>query len=221
MFTSSAEVFRTRQAVYDLLEVVRLHRDAVVRIGASTADSATIEAIMTNGGRITQAMSRSYSSILLAAALPDEDFNAFVGATALLLADRLQLGFGEDDLFWNYEAFRDHYRLADAPMRAALMNAFRLAHERGFCTLQTAPEDEVCLTRPRSDVLQMLEAAQLGALYDAIRSDASADLAGALWAKVGRQSLSYAERAGFRFLYERPVTLTPDDPYNAPLIHWA
>lgn len=221
MFTSSAEVFRTRQAVYDLLEVVRLHRDAVVRIGSSTADSATIEAIMTNGGRITQAMSRSYSSILLAAALPDEDFNAFVGATALLLADRLQHGFGEDDLFWNYEAFRDHYRLADAPMRAALMNAFRLAHERGLCTLETVPAEEVCLTRPRSDVLQMLEAAQLGALYDAIRSDASADLAGALWAKVGGQNLSYAERAGFRYLYERPTSLTLDDAYNAPLIHWA
>lgn len=221
MFTSSAEVFRTRQSVNDLLEVVRLHREAVSRIGASTADTTTIEAIVANGGRITEPMSRSYSSILLAAALPDEDFNAFLAATALLLADRLQFGFGEDDLFWNFEAFRDHYTLADPPMRAALMNGFRRAHQLGLCNLDNPPDEGACLTRHREDALHIVAPTQLESLHDAIQSEHSAEVSGALWQAASRQPLDFASRAGFRYLYERPLSLAPAEPYNTPLIPWA
>ena len=48
-------------------------------------------------------------SLTTAAAMPDEDFSRFVVATAILLLDRIQDGGGTDDLYWNFEAFREHF----------------------------------------------------------------------------------------------------------------
>ena len=221
MFTSSADVFRTRQAVHDLREVVHLNRNAVKRIGASGADSAMIEAIVQNGARIPENKSRAYSSILLAAAMPDEDFNGFIASTAILLADRLQNGGGEDDLFWNYEAFRDHYGLADAPVRAAIMNGFRVAHQSGRCMLPAEPDNYMCQTRRRQDVLHLLRAEGFEVLEKAIESDVGADIAGDLWTEVMDRELSLPELAGYRYLYERPRSMAPADPGRAILIPWA
>lgn len=80
-----------------------------------------------------------HSDLLLIAALPDKGFDAFLAATALLLADRLQDGEGDDDLYWNWDAFPDRYRAAAAPVRAALMNGFRWAHATRKVTLETPP----------------------------------------------------------------------------------
>ncbi len=220
MFTSSADVFRTRQAVHDLLEVVHLHRDAVKRIGASGADNAAIEAIIQNGARIPGDKPRSYSSILLAAAMPDEDFNGFIAATAILLADRLQNAGGQDDLYWNYEAFRDHYCLADAPARAAIMNGFRAAHQSGRCKLPDAPDEKACLTRRKDDVLLLLKGEGLADLERAIEADVMPDVAGRLWTGAVSQALSLPELAGYRYLYERQQSMAPVNPDRVDLIPW-
>lgn len=221
MFTSSADVFRTRQAVHDLREVVHLNRNAVKRIGASGADSAMIEAIVQNGARIPEDKTRAYSSILLAAAMPDEDFNGFVASTAILLADRLQNGGGQDDLFWNYEAFRDHYGLADAPVRAAIMNGFRIAYQSGRCTLPAEPDSYMCLTRGRQDVLNLLRTEGFAELEEAIESDVGPETAGRLWTKVMDRELPMPALAAYRYLYERPRSMTPSDPARTTLIPWA
>lgn len=220
MFTSSADVFRTRQAVADLLEVVHLHRMAVSRIGISGADAASLEGIVQRGGIIPEEKPRSYSSLLLAAAMPDEDFNSFVVSTAILLADRLQGGAGHDDLFWNYDAFRDHYLLADAPVRAALMNGFRVGHQTGRCVLPEEPGATACYTRASQDVLATLRSEQADDLIDFITSVPSPIEAGQLWSQKRTLTLPLADRVAFRFLYERPESLLPDEPEQVSIIPW-
>ncbi|MEM6384690.1 MAG: hypothetical protein AAF718_00500 [Pseudomonadota bacterium] len=220
MFTSPADVFRTRQAVADLLDVVHLHRSAVSRIGATNAEVASIDLIVENGGIIPDEKSRFYSSILLAAAMPDEDFNSFVVATSILLTDRLQDGGGEENLYWNYEAFSDHYLLADAPVRAALMNAFRIAYRTGTCSLPEEPSAHTCLTRSKQDALVILGSERAEDLIAAVESNPSEADAGAMWNALAPKQVTLAARVGFRYLYERPSSLAPEHPDQAALIPW-
>ena len=220
MFTSSADVFRTRQAVADLLEVVRLHRNAVSRIGASNADAAVLDAIVQNGGIFPDEKPRCYASILLSAATPDEDFNGFIASTALLLSDRLQGGSGRDDLFWNYEAFKDHYLLADAPVRAALMNGFRTGRQTGRCMLSEEPPSAACFTRPAQDVVQILRSEKSEDLIEFVAKVPSPLEAGQRWKRLLPRSPSFAESVAYRFLYERPASIHPEAPEETLLIPW-
>lgn len=219
MFTSTAEVFRTRQAVRDLAEVVGLHRKAMQRLGTSGADRDVISRITAGGCRIDIDQHRdAYSSILFAAAMPDEDFPAFTGATALLLADRLQQGGGTDDLFWNWDAFHDHYRLADPPARAALMNGFRLADQLGMTRLALSPADRDCLTFEKADVVASLGADGQHDLAEAVQSDVSPDRAGVLWQTTYSSRTGWQVIQGFRYLYERAGSMAPPHPDTVPLI---
>ncbi|MEM7719492.1 MAG: hypothetical protein AAF222_09820 [Pseudomonadota bacterium] len=220
MFTSSADVFRTRQVVADLLDVVRLHRNAVLRIGVSGAESASIEAILDQGGQIPEARRKVYSSILFAAAMPDDDFNSFVAATALLLADRLQGGAGNDNLYWNFDAFRDHFLIADAPVRAALMNGFRALHMTGQVSLPGPIDPATCFTRQEEDVYLILKSEQAESLSDILLAHPDANEAGALWEAQMGQSSRIAIRASFRYLFERPESIAPQAPEAALLIPW-
>ena len=220
MFTSSADLFRTRQAVSDLREVVQFHRDAVDRIGRSGAERAAIAAVISAGGLIPPEEVRTYTLLLQAAALPDDDFNGFVVATAILLLDRLQLGGGDDDLYWNYDAFSDHYRLADPPVRAALMNAFRIGAAQGRVKLPVSPADDDCLTRRPEEVVEALEAAGEQAVAGIIRADPAPDVAGRLWSEAEKRDMAWPLHAAFRYLYERPLSMTPGDPEAVALIPW-
>lgn len=220
MFTSSADVFRTRQSVQDLLEVVRLHRAAMFRQGTTGADHAEIEAIVAGGCVIPPDGLRAYAHLLEAAAMPDDDFNSFVSATAVLIADRLQQGAGNDDLYWNFEAFEDHYLLADPPVRAALMNGFRIGARQGLLKLPRAPDFLTCLTRQQTDVEQLLHSAKSNVLLEAVTTGVSAKVAGQLWAHDARKALTWPDRVGFRFLYERATSMAPDDGKKTELIPW-
>lgn len=219
MFKSSANVFRTRQAIGDLLQVVHLHRNAVSRIGASSADTSSLEEIIKKGGVIPAAKRKAYSSILLSAALPDDDFNAFVVATALLLADRLQ-GGGGDDLYWNFEAFREHYLIADAPVRAAIMNGFRTLQLTGQGSVSAPLHAQTCFTRQEEDVYLILQSEAANELADIIRADPNPSEAGALWRSQGGESSPFAACVGFRYLYERPESIALSEPETALLIRW-
>ncbi len=77
--------------------------------------------------------------LMLAATHPEADELSFEAATALLLADRIAKGSGQDDLFWHWDAFALHYRAADAPIRAALMQGFALSMEMGALDCDLGP----------------------------------------------------------------------------------
>ncbi|MBW4706941.1 hypothetical protein KX928_03975 [Roseobacter sp. YSTF-M11] len=98
-----------------------------------------------------------HADLLLAAALPDKGLDPFMTATALLLADRLQNGAGHDDLFWNWDAFQDHYRKGPSPVRAALMNGFRWAHTTRRVNLDQLPEARDLLTYDGDDLIRILK----------------------------------------------------------------
>lgn len=221
MFTSSAEVFRTRQAVRDLAEAVGQHREAVQALGITGADQHFLSQSIVNGCRIDITDNKHVlSALLLAAALPDEHFSAFIGSTALLLADCLQSDTGLIELKWSWEAFHDHYRLAGPPVRTALMNGFRLLAEKEQIELVQPPEAQDCLTYGAEDILDTLSSVGAQELGDAVRADVSAADAGRLWWNVNPARPNWQMLAGFRYLYERPLSMSPTEPETAPLIPW-
>lgn len=97
-----------------------------------------------------------HGDLLLVAATPNQGFESFVTATAILLADRLQGGAGQDDLYWNFDAFQDHYREASSPLRAALMNGFRAAHGIRKVKLSAPPRGHDLHTYDGDDLLRLL-----------------------------------------------------------------
>ena len=222
MFTSTAEVFRTRQALSDLLAAVHLYREAILRPGLSGAERDAIGKTLNRGCRIVATDDpRAYSEIRLAAAMPDEDFGAFIGSTALLLADRLQQGCGGDNLYWNWDAFSDHYLLADPPVRAALMNGFRTGEILGRVSVASSPAGAACLTFTRGDVIASLHAGGEPDLARAIQQGVSPEQAGDMWAALAdRNNAPWHVLAGFRFLYERAESLAPPRPDETALIPW-
>lgn len=174
---STSGVFRTLQAIQDLVEVARLARPATLeriasgipfgRMADGAAEAALTSLIQDENARIATPTSvELHDSLLLAAALPDDDFDAFVTATAILLADRLQNGLGQDDLYWNWDAFQDHYRLAGACERAAIMNGFRRLHDLGGVRLDEVPNRADLLTLGRIEVKEALRKLVLGLTTD-------------------------------------------------------
>ena len=220
MFISSADVFRTRQATRDLIDVVRSHRKAMTRLGDTKAGEAALIQIVNSNGCITSEDDDIYRQIMLAAALPDDDFPCFVTATSLLLANRLQDSHGTDDLYWNWDAFRDHYRLADPPVRAALMNGYRTLSDTGRVSLDNAPKAEDCLSRAVEDVVILLDGDDEFELSHSIKGEISPSDAGHLWQVASRKDLSWQALMGFRYLYERPRSIAPKEPKDAELIPW-
>lgn len=220
MFTSSANVFRIRQVVHDLVVAVGMHRNALLRLGVTGADKESITQITADGKIDAEAHRNTISSLLLAAAMPDEDFAAFVGATLMLLSDKLQGGDGEDDLATNWSAFRHHYTLCDPPVRAALMNGFRLADALQLITLKQPPEDGECFTFQRGDVIATVQSVGLHDLGTAIQNDISPAEAGAMWQHTSEDQKNWQLLMGYRLLFERAASLHPPAPEEAPLIPW-
>ena len=221
MFTSSADVFRRRQAVSDLNSVVRAHRSAMSRLGVTGAEREAIAEIVSAGSVLTgPEQDRIASQLLLTAALPDDDFNAFVTATAILVVNRLSGGRGDDDLFWNWDAFQEHYRLAEPPVRAALMNGFRVMDRTGLVTLDGGPTEEDCLSLSRDAVLDALGKDGPAGLASAIATEVSGEVAGRLWNQFAPTGLAAPALSGFRYLYERPRSMVPELPSVVPVIPW-
>ncbi len=221
MFTSKADVFRTRQVLRDLAEAICIHKDAVLSLGTTGAEKEAIARIVDAGCVIPGSTdSRVYTQLLLSAALPEDDYPAFIAATIILLTDRLNFGAGKDDLYWNWEAFQDHYRLADPPVRAAVLNGFRMAHLMGRVSLGDNSLDADCVTRSADDVLSMIEGEEAHILSQAIREEVTAEEAGALWDSATADAMTWQSLTGFRYLYERPQSMRPARPESAPLIPW-
>lgn len=114
---------------------------------------ALLESMIAGSGRIPDDYAEElHPCLLLTAALPQEDGPAFEAATALLLLDRLQGGAGPDDLFWHWDSFVDHYRSADPPVRAALMQGYAYCERLGLVELPDPPQNQDLCTQSRDDV---------------------------------------------------------------------
>ena len=215
MLSRNAKIFRTRQATSDLLAFIQRAPEATK--SRLLADGTTfVDAFSKSGGRFSfPADQDRHGGVLLAAALPDDDFPAFLLATAVLLADLLQNDSAPDNLFWNWEAFHAQYALADPAPRAALCNGFRALQQSGRVDFDPVPEDALCLSR---DMLTVLNDLDDGAIKSAIEQYATAQSSGRLLGEPER--MSNAERAGLRYLYERPEGIAPPEPTTAPLLLW-
>ena len=97
-----------------------------------------------------------HAELMMVASMPDQDHPSFMTATIVLLSDRLQYGAGEDDLFWNWEAFQERYCEAPSPVRAALMNGFRCAHTMRRVKLDAPPGGANLRTYDEDDLLRLL-----------------------------------------------------------------
>lgn len=166
---------------------------------------------------VTDAEIAIHPRLLLAATLPDDDVDAFATATAILLADRLQRGGGEDDLYWHWDAFRPHYRLLEAPVRAAIFQGYAHAHRAGLVTLDAQPGPADLVTRAPMDVRAILAGAGDGkpteVLRAALEPGGGAAPAARLWAGQGfallRDPASRPLLSAMRHLYERDARWDP------------
>lgn len=220
MFTSSADGFRMRQVLSDLSNSVMSGRDSILRFSVRSHIDA-FPRLLANGGRFNLPDDRDfYSDVLLAAAMPEDDFPAFTTATSILLMDLLQSGAGTDNLFWNWDSFEGHYRMADATVRAAIMNGFRLGFEMGTVKPDTPPSASDCLTSSLGSVQRVLIDRDHKELAEAVTGNVTAKRAGALWTQH-TDSPDLSMLPGFRYLYERPASLTPPNQETAPLLPWS
>lgn len=225
MFMSSADVFRTRQALGDLRSLIchtpeETRSRLIAGFPPSTGDGGRIlDRIVADGVRFRHPDDfECHTSVLLAAALPDEDFPVFILATALVLSDMLQADDPPDTLFWNWNAFHAQYALADPPLRAAVMNGFRVAELAGRVELDPVLNPADCLRDSRDGVLSELDGSGERALTAAILSEVDAREAGRLWSVA--ETVSGPAVAAFRYLCEREEGLAPADPSSAALIPW-
>ncbi len=219
--------WRTLQAIRDLRSVAEAASRATIgRIAAVIPPAGdqrraeeTLRGLIRRGRAriVTDAEVAMHPHLLLAATLPDDDVDAFAAATATLLADRLQRGRGEDDLYWHWDAFRPHYRLLEPPVRAAIFQGYAHAHRAGLVTLDALPGPADLVTRAPMDVRALLEGAGEGEVTSALRAalERGGDDAPAarLWERRGAR-LRLDPAAGpalvaIRHLYERSARWQP------------
>jgi hypothetical protein len=240
MSTSDTGVFRRRQAIADLnRQRLAFPLATVRRIGAGLNVRNTARPDLQQrlewyfSGRAPVADLRRdglvHGALLMASALPDDDFDQFIAATVLLLLERLSAERGRDDGFWNWRRLAPHYRLAAPSLRAAVMCGFREARRLDRIDLKDGPTGADCLTTNRIDVLVGLAAGKaarplLAEIETAIAGEADARRAGALWvalhADIARlpDSPRRAAEDGFRYLYERPAAIDPPPGADVPAI---
>lgn len=128
-----------------------------------------------------------HGELMMVASMPDQNHPAFMTATIILLSDRLQFGAGEDDLYWNWDAFQDRFREAPSPVRAALMNGFRCAHSLKLVKLNDVPNGTDLRTYDENDLRRLLKMIARGMTEEML--DHVASLAQSETAKVHRKAL--------------------------------
>ncbi len=231
MVKSSSDVFGLRQSLSDLRAYLRgAGRPVRARLAGSMRSAEGAEERLAQIDRVIDEQGARFQMpgdvdvqevVRLAAALPSDDYPAFTFSTAFLLADRLQSVGSDDDLYWNWESFRAEYALADPPVRAALMNAFRFGAVSGRVQINGHPKPDDCLTHSREEVRKFLESSGRVDLLAFLLGDPDADDAGDAWMKAGGAPLQREDALAFRYLYERPVSFAPARAGDAPLLPWS
>ena len=244
MSTSFADGFRTLQAVRDLRLLAALApREARVRIAAgipegrmTPVDALAALASVSEGRHVDQDVRREILSALrLAAALPKDDFPAFLTATMVLLADALEDGEGGEDVHWYWQTFRGHYRVAAAVERAAIVQAIRrigLLRATSDLLPETAPDRATAPAAALRPLIERLCPRGLAPpnetevpgiallLFEALGSPAAAAAAAGLWSEHAESLVATAPPellAGFRHLYETRDGWAPASDVPIPL----
>lgn len=155
---SVAVCYRSLQAIHDL-RVVAGHASerTLARLAAGLDGRASASDLRRLTGEVGCRLAPglaaiAYPALLLAATLPNDDFEAFRASTAILIADRLQHGAGEDDLFWHWDAFQAHYRTLPDRDRAAILQGFMRLQADGRIMLHDPPSGDWIATETRSSV---------------------------------------------------------------------
>ncbi|MEL6516895.1 MAG: hypothetical protein AAFQ39_04205 [Pseudomonadota bacterium] len=224
--------FRTQQAVADLQALARAASSETVTALANASPVPGAKGVLS--ALISQAGCRFngpdamalHPALTLAATLPDDDFDGFLLATAILIADRLQRGGGRDDLFWHWDAFRARYRAAPDRRRAAIFRGFEQLDAVGLVALFDKPEPrELARIRPDAVVAQLTDCSDpdAGLVLAALQDWRAVEDAAALWDRRGGglvAARAQAMLAGFRHLYETQAQFAPQAdaarlPYDA------
>ncbi|MEL7345086.1 MAG: hypothetical protein AAFN59_09540 [Pseudomonadota bacterium] len=189
--------------------------------------AAHIATVIGDGGKISgQNGDVIRETLLLAASLPDQDYDGFCAATALILADGLH-GGGDDNLYWHWDAFQAHYALAARPVRAALLQGYLTGAGIGRFSIDQLPPRSVATSDPEHMILTSLRTMlQTAAPDDKVRDMASAIVA----TLAGEQSVAHCANfwkeaaapllesndaradvavRGMRFLYELHAEFDP------------
>jgi hypothetical protein len=203
-FMSVAVGFRALQAIHDLVGLVAAAPEATLRrlaAGVPTADMSPDDAYpaimrLVHDDRCHFTIDRTlplHETLLLAATMPDDDFDGFTVATMILLANSLQGGPGPEDLYWHWDAFAEQYLLADPHRSAALILGFHAMVATGRLPeshVHLAPVSGVDIGRVLAD-LRAIAAhagdATLSAIAAADYGDQSAEHLSALKAVIGQQ----------------------------------
>jgi hypothetical protein len=215
--------FARFQAVSDLRRIAATaplsHFETMVARIPGMPPAQGLAGLAAAGGRLDSDSLAYHPALVLAATLPGEDMTGFVAATALLLADRLQDGAGQDDLYWHYDAHAQTYRALPPDVRSAILVGFALLHDMGRVTLHAPPAPRDRAARPGGLVRAALTAAPAEAARafkaalagDAPAGDALAETEG-MWREAGREMAALPALSGAaRHLY---ATRAEWDPYR-------
>lgn len=246
MSTSEAECFRTLQAQNDLRTIIasasgetlsrigsaipgrRIARDTAPVVVADFADGAALDP-----GRRRDVL----TALRRTAALPQDDFQAFLIAKMILLAEALRTSDDAEPADWHWHAFREHYRVAAAVERAAIVQAIRrIGLVRGETDdLPVTVPDRA--TAPTAALRPLIErhcprglappdpvsvpglAMRLLAAFDDIDV---AEEAAVTWKEHGADLIERAPReilAGFRHLYEMRDGWAPHTRVTLPVFN--
>jgi hypothetical protein len=218
MYTSETGGFRLHQALADLnRQRLSFPLAPIRRIGAGLGVRASGVPDLQRrlewyfSGKVPAAELRRdglvHGALLMASALPEDDYDSFIAANVLLLVERLSANAGRDDGFWNWKRLAPHFRLAAPDLRAAIMCGFREARRAGRVSLSEGPGAEDCLTVPRNEILGFLGQNRVD-LWVTQHSNAAR-------LPDGQRQMALA---GFRYLYERPLSMEPPASADAPVI---
>lgn len=150
--------FHTLQVLSDLQSAAIAGFDRLAAQLSAKVEPDLYRVIFDQECKMTDAdIASLHAELMMVASMPDQDHPSFMTATIVLLSDRLQYGAGEDDLFWNWDAFQERFREAPSPVRAALMNGFRCAHGRGVVKLDHLPKGTDLRTYDETDLIRLLK----------------------------------------------------------------
>ncbi|MEM9575723.1 MAG: hypothetical protein AAF999_01780 [Pseudomonadota bacterium] len=149
--------FSTLQVLSDLQSAAVSGFSDLCQVVSNGLDTALRRVVFEQECRMTpEDVEALHAELMMLASMPDQDHASFMTATIILLSDRLQNGAGEDDLFWNWDAFQERYREAPSPVRAAVMNGFRCAHLLGRVRLDRLPDRADLRTYDEEDLIRLL-----------------------------------------------------------------
>jgi hypothetical protein len=241
MSTSDIGVFRRRQAIADLNRQLRFFPLAIVRrIGAGLGVRDTrapnlerrLQWYFSGKAPIDEVRRDSlvHGALLMASALPEDDFESFLAATALLLLERLTQTMAGSMTASGTGASRPPLPARQRPVPCAPRSCAASARRGGSAGLTSgrASEPEDCLTRHAGcEVLNAVACStEQGNFRRFCRRDREmqfrgrridARRAGELWADVacrstprsavGRRKDDSRGSTGLRYLYERPASI--------------